>query len=433
MCGHVSVPGDKSISHRAALFSLLASGPCSASGWLESQDTLASLNAVKLLGAKFSLKDNHLELEPAKQSSLQSGDLEIDCGNSGTTCRLLCGLLAGWLPADRPDISITLTGDESLSARPMSRVVDPLRSMGATINYQNHEGQLPIRIIGSALTGTRCQLKVPSAQVKSALLLAAVFATKKTTVQGAGSSRDHTERLFATMGLKVGGFPGTGDLSFERQQKPGIYNLEVPADPSSAAFFQVAAAMIPGSEITVKNQSLNEGRAGALQVLKRAGATVEIFNRRGLPGEELGDVTISFSEQKPFTISEPEIPALIDELPVLAVLATQARGETLITGAADLRVKESDRISAMTDNLRKLGADIEELADGWKIVGPTALHGGTEKDPVVIETRDDHRIAMAFAVAALVTEGACALDDDACVGVSYPNFWKTWDQLLKRA
>jgi len=428
--GVVAVPGDKSISHRAALFVLLADGPCSAAGWLESQDTLSSLQAVKNLGAEASISNGFLRVSPPGNLMNSSGNIIIDCGNSGTTTRLLCGLLAGLLPVS--GLQVVLEGDASLMSRPMGRVVNPLQAMGAKIEYLDKEGYLPLKISGAALTGTTCTLKVASAQVKSALLLAAINARGTTIVQGAGSSRDHTERLFATMGISVGGFPGTGDLSLNGPLSGRAFDIQVPADPSSAAFFQVAAAMVPDSSLLIKNQSLNVGRAGALAVLQRAGAGVSISHRNGAPGEEMGDVLVEAGDLKSFRIEAGEIPSLIDELPVLAVLATQARGETLITGAEELRVKESDRITAMTVALKNVGADIQELPDGWRIVGPTRLHGGTEDRPVVVETVDDHRIAMAMAVAALVCEGTMALDDDACVGVSYPNFFQTLDKLLHR-
>lgn len=407
---------------------LLASGPCRAGGWLESQDTLCSLEAVKALGAQVVLKDGVIELTAPDPSDLPTGSLTLDCGNSGTTTRLLCGLLAGWLPAG--GLQVVLEGDASLSSRPMGRVVDPLHSMGAEIEYLDKDGHLPLRISGADLQGAVCTLKVPSAQVKSALLLAALNTNGKTVIRGAGSSRDHTERLFATMGIAVGGFPGMGDLHLSGPLSGGSYDIQVPADPSSAAFFQVAAALVSGSSLMVKSQSLNEGRAGALAVLQRAGAKVEISNRQGAPGEEMGDVKVSAAHLNAFQIEAAEIPSLIDELPILAVLATQAQGETLITGAEELRVKESDRIAAMTVALKKVGADIQELPDGWRICGPTPLKGGDATSPVVIETVDDHRIAMAMAVAALVSEGTIMLDDDGCVGVSYPDFFQTLDSYL---
>ncbi|PID81626.1 3-phosphoshikimate 1-carboxyvinyltransferase [bacterium DOLJORAL78_65_58] len=426
--GRVAVPGDKSISHRAALFTLLADGPCRAEGWLESDDTLRSLEAVAALGGRTHRRGRRITITPPDPDSLGSEPLTLDCGNSGTTTRLLCGLLAGWLPVGGP--AVTLTGDASLSSRPMARVVDPLRGMGARITYLGQEGRLPLRMEPSVLEGRICDLEVPSAQVKSALLLAGLFADGRTTVRGAGSSRDHTERLLATMGIPVEGFPGSGDLSLDGPLSGRAYRIIVPADPSSAAFFQVGAAILPGSRVLVPDQSLNPGRAGALRVLERAGARVKIGNRRGAPGEEMGDVEVSARALRAFQITPEDVPPLIDELPILAVLATQAAGETVITGAAELRVKESDRIAATARFLRGMGANIVELRDGWRVIGPTPLHGGEPSAPLFVATHGDHRIAMAAGVAALVAAGTTILDDDACVRVSYPEFFVTLDQLL---
>jgi 3-phosphoshikimate 1-carboxyvinyltransferase len=406
------VPGDKSISHRAALFGLIAAGPCRATGWLDSEDTRASLAAVQKLGAEVSLEKGVLEISPPLSPPTES--VTIDCGNSGTTARLLTGLLAGWLTPG--SAGVDLQGDASLSRRPMGRVVDPLRAMGADITWLGESGRLPIRIQGSKLKGIDHHLEIASAQVKSALLLAGLFAEGNTTVAGADGSRDHTELLLNTMGPLA---------------KPGRFDIRVPGDPSSAAFFQTAAALVPGSEIIVPGQSINYTRCGALRVLRRAGVKVAIERPSGESGgEPLGDVRVSHNLLKSFTITASDIPALVDEIPVLAVLATQAEGESLITGAAELRVKESDRLAVMTENLKRLGADVVELDDGLKITGPTPLVGGTPGHPVVLETAGDHRVAMAMAVAALVTKDETVLDEDTCVAVSYPYFFQTLDKLL---
>lgn len=324
--------------------------------------------------------------------------------------RLLLGLLAGWL--DRDGAVVRLVGDASLSNRPMARVVDPLRQMGADIEYQGQEGRLPIVVRGARLKGCQSRLKVPSAQVKSALQLAGLFAQGQNIIEGADGVRDHTERLLAVMGS-------------QRQ----AYHITVPRDPSAAAFFQVAAALIPGSSVTVHDLSLNPGRAGALAILHRAGVQVDIQQKVFDPAEPMGSVTTVHDQLQAFTIAEDEVPSLIDELPILAVLATQCTGTTTITGAHDLRVKESDRIAAMTVMLKSLGADITEQPDGWTIIGPTKLQGGSESEPVVVATHGDHRVAMSAAIAALVTEGHVALDDDGCVGVSFPDFFVTLDAL----
>jgi 3-phosphoshikimate 1-carboxyvinyltransferase len=412
LTGNVAVPGDKSVSHRAALFGLIASGPCRAAWWLDCDDTRASLAAVQTLGATVSFASDVLKISPPVSPPTEH--VTIDCGNSGTTARLLTGILAGWLSAG--SAGVVLQGDASLSRRPMGRVVEPLRAMGADIDWLDEPGRLPIRIRGAKLKGVDHHLEVASAQVKSALLLAGLFAEGNTTVTGADGSRDHTELLLKTMG---------------GLDNPGRFDIRVPGDPSSAAFFQVAAAMVPGSEVTVNRQSINYTRTGALRVLRRAGAKVTIERPSGEPGgEPLANVKVAHNSLKSFTITAGYMPALIDEIPVLAVLATQAEGETVITGAAELRVKESDRLAVMAENLKLLGAKVVELKDGLKITGPTPLIGGESGQPVKLKTAGDHRVAMAMAVAALVTKGETVLDDDACVAVSYPYFFQTLEKLL---
>jgi 3-phosphoshikimate 1-carboxyvinyltransferase len=408
--GEVSLPGDKSISHRAVLFSLLTDGPCSASGWLDSQDTRSSLGAVEALGGTSEFREGVLYITPPAVPPRAPELITIDCGNSGTTVRLLLGLLAGWL--DKKGAAVRLVGDASLSSRPMARVVDPLRQMGADIDFEGRDGRLPIVVRGAALKGCRHPLKIPSAQVKSALQLAGMFAQGQNTIEGADGVRDHTDRLLAVMGPEL---------------RP--YHITVPRDPSAAAFFQVAAALVPGSSVTVHDLSLNPGRAGALAALHRAGVQVDIKQTVTDPAEPMGSVTTASGLLQAFTIAENEVPSLIDELPILAVLATQCSGTSTITGAHDLRVKESDRIAAMTAMLKNLGADITEQPDGWIITGPTKLQGGSEFKPVVVRTHGDHRVAMSAAIAALVTEGHVALDDDGCVGVSFPDFFITLDAL----
>ncbi len=436
LTGAVVVPGDKSVSHRAALFALLASGPCRASGWLASADTLASLEAVAALGARIARDGDRITVDAAAAPAacLRTGKepLLIDCRNSGTTARLLCGLLAGWLPPDGP--GVVLDGDASLRGRPMSRVVAPLRAMGARIEWLGAEGRLPLRVRGASLRGVVHALPVPSAQLKSALLLAGLHADGETVVDGGGSSRDHSERLLTAMGAAPR--PGPGDRLVVRARR-GLrpYDLAVPADPSTAAFFQVAAAMVPGSRLTVRGQALGPGRTGALDVLRAAGAEVVIESKAAADDparEPAGDVSVGAGPLRAFTIGAAEVPGLVDELPVLAVLATACAGTTVISGAEELRVKESDRIALMARGLRALGADLEERPDGLVIHGPTVLRGGTPAAPIRHETGGDHRIAMALAVAALTSEGDSALDDPDCVAVSFPEFFPTLDDLLKR-
>ena len=411
---------------------LLSNGPCRASGWLDSDDTRASLAAVQALGAEVEFGDGVLTVIPPGQESSPGADgqrLEIDCANSGTTARLLCGLLSGWLTQGGP--VVVLTGDESLSRRPMARVTDPLRSMGADIRWLGEAGTLPLSVRGSILHGGDFQLDVPSAQVKSALLLAGVTANISVTIRGAGGSRDHTERLLESMGVPVESDPGGDIVTLPGPFSAGGFDLPVPGDPSSAAFLQVASALVPDSQITVRGQSLNPGRAGALAVLRRAGVGVTgDQNPASGPGEPVGDVTTVYGSLQAFSVGEEEVPSLIDELPILAVLATQAVGETRITGASDLRNKESDRIEAMGSQLRRLGARIEDRPDGWRITGPTPLSTGRSDEPLVMKTCGDHRVAMALAVAALITEGQMILDDEECVAISFPEFFSTLNGLL---
>ena len=427
LTGTVSIPGDKSISHRAALFGLIAGGPSRATGWLDCQDTRSSLAAVQALGAQASVDDGVLEILPP---GAPPGDpVTIDCENSGTTARLLTGLLAGWLPEGGPEI--VLVGDASLSRRPMNRVVEPLRSMGADITWLETNGHLPLKIRGAPLVGFDHQLPVASAQVKSALLLAGLFARGRTTVAGAGGSRDHTELFFHTLGVDCQDDPVESRLLVTGPVRCGAFDIKVPGDPSSAAFFQVAAAIVPGSDVFVPGQSINYTRTGALRFLRRAGAKVGIERPSGQPGgEPCGDVRVAHNLLQGFVVEGPDIPTVIDEIPVLAVLATQSVGVTNITGAAELRVKESDRLAVMAENLKRLGADVVEREDGLKITGPTPLVGGESGRPLVLKTAGDHRVAMAMAIAALVTKGETALDEDVCVAVSYPYFFQSLEKLL---
>lgn len=382
---------------------------------------------MRSLGAEVTLAGDTLHVTPPETPPTKA--ISIDCGNSGTTARLLAGILAGWLPTG--SAGVVLEGDASLSLRPMNRVVDPLRSMGADITWLGEPGRLPFRVGGAKLEGREHVLEVASAQVKSALLMAGLFARGITTVRGAGASRDHTELLLQTMGVSCDAESGSTDPRVRGPVQARAFDIRVPGDPSSAAFFQVASALVPGSEVVVPGQSLNYTRTGALRVLRAAGVKVVIERPSGpVQGETMGDVRTSYNLRWPFSLSAGDIPALVDEIPVLAVLATQAKGESLITGAAELRVKESDRLAMMADNLKELGAHVVELDDGLKITGPTPLVGGPPGRPMVMKTAGDHRIAMAMAVAALVTEGETVLDDEACVAVSYPYFFQTLEKLL---
>ncbi len=428
LAGAFTAPGDKSISHRAVLLALLADGPCRATGWLDCADTQSSLAAARALGAATTHVGDAISVTPA--STLPAGPVLVDCGNSGTTARLLMGVLAGLLPAGGP--VVTLTGDASLCRRPMARVVDPLRRMGAGLDYAGQDGRLPVVVRGAPLRGVDHELAVASAQVASALLLAGLGAEGRTVVRGAAGARDHTERMLRGLGVPVEA--GASGLSVHGPRRLPAFALVVPGDASSAAFFQVAAALVPGSRVESRGQSLNPTRTGALRVLERAGAivTCEPAGKAAdaAAGEPRGNVVVAAGSLRAFTIDAAEMPSLVDEIPALAVLATQCAGRTVISGAAELRVKESDRLALLARNLRRLGAAVDERADGLVIEGPSMLRGGAAEAPLVLETAGDHRIAMAMAVATLCANGETALDDEACVGVSFPGFFGVMDRLL---
>jgi len=418
LLGTVKVPGDKSVSHRAALFAPLGSGACRITGWLEAEDTGRSLTAVEGLGAEVGRDGGDLVISPGSFPEIgavvaDSPVIDIDCGNSGTTTRLLMGLLAG------RSVRVRLDGDASLRSRPMARVVDPLRLMGARIIYEGEDGRLPVLIEGAALTGIDYRLPVASAQLKSALLLAGLCADGETVVSGGGVSRDHTDRMLLAMGAD---FEDIDDRSTLRPGRPlALPDMTVPGDPSSAAFLLAAAVVVPRSEVTVTGMMLNPSRALYLGKMNAMSAQLDIRGDEGGSVERVGAVTASHRVLRATDIGGGGIPALIDELPLLAVLAAHAEGVTRIRNARELRFKESDRIVTTAAGLRALGIEVVEYDDGLDIVGcpdgfPTA--GVAE-----ITTHGDHRIAMAFAVAGLASRGGVALDDEACVAVSFPDFF----------
>lgn len=427
LAGDLRVPGDKSVSHRVTLMALLADGPCRAAGWLDSADTRASLGAVRALGAAVTLVDGVIIVDPgtAPAAALLSGGepLTIDCGNSGTTARLLMGLLAGWLPTG--GAGVILDGDGSLRSRPMARIATPLQAMGADIAWQGEPDRLPVLVKGADLAGHDHTMPVASAQLKSALLLAGLRAAGATVVHGGGDSRDHTERLLRTMGVTVDSGP-EGSLAVAGGSPMRAFDVTVPGDLSTAAFLLVAAALVPDSRVTIRGVGLGPGRTGILPALARAGARVDVrrTDDDDPAREPVGDVTVAAGPLRAFTVEGHEVPGMVDELPALAVLATACPGETRVTGAEELRHKESDRIALMTAGLTRLGADVTATPDGWTIVGGHPLRG-SDDGPLVLATGGDHRIAMALALAALVADGETALDDGECVAVSFPDFFAT--------
>jgi 3-phosphoshikimate 1-carboxyvinyltransferase len=415
--GSISVPGDKSISHRALLFGALASGETRVTGLLDAEDVRSTRRAVEALGATVRDEGGEIVVVPPERLR-EPGDV-IDCGNSGTSLRLLTGVLSAV-----PGLSV-LTGDASLRRRPVRRVIDPLRRMGADLSAREGDRLPPVVVRGGPLRGARHVLEVASAQVKSAILLAGLFAEGETTVTEPERSRDHTERMLSGMGVPVG---VDGLTVTVRAARPRGGRVDVPGDISSGAFFLCGAAALPGSEVTVRGLGTNPTRTGLLDVLRAMGAEVALANAREVAGEPRADVTVRSRELRATEIRGAIIPRLIDELPVVMVMATQARGRTVIRDARELRVKESDRLAAMGETLARAGARIELFEDGCAIEGPTRLRG------VEVATRLDHRIAMSMAIAQLLSGGdEVVLDDVACVATSFPSFFGLLDGLCAGA
>ena len=411
--GEMTPPGDKSISHRAVILGSLARGKTRASGFLASRDTLATANAFRSMGIGVEVGAGGVEISGKGIYGLEAPRKTIDAENSGTTARLLTGVLSA------QSFGSTITGDDSLRRRPMSRVTAPLRSMGARISG---EGELlPLHITGSELLGIDYRSPVASAQVKSAILLAGLYAAGRTSVTEPERTRDHTERMLRHFGVPV-------EVSGTRVSvSPGVEfsgtELEIPSDISSAAFFIVAALLNPGSEIMVKNVGLNPLRTGVLDILREMGADISVENRRECCGEPVGDLIARHGALRAVRVEGESVSRAIDELPVISVAACFAEGETVISGAGELRVKETDRISAMTGELSKLGADIRETPDGMIINGTDKLRGAR------CESRGDHRVAMSLAVAATRARGETVIGDAGCVSISFPEFFPLFETL----
>jgi 3-phosphoshikimate 1-carboxyvinyltransferase len=416
--GQLALPGDKSISHRALLLGAIADGTSRIENFLPAADCLATLNAVCALSIEVEdPSPTSLIVHGRGLHGLQEPQNVLDCVRSGTTMRLLAGILAG-----QPFVSI-LSGDLQLRRRPMARIAEPLRLMGATVLGRDGGRLPPLAIRGGDLHGIDYALPVASAQVKSALLLASLYASGPTTVREPGPARDHTERMLLAMGaqLDVAGVEGDrpGPATAVRIVPGGSLrplDLTVPGDFSSAAFLIVAATLVPGSEVTLEGVGVNPTRTGLLDILQAMGAHVALENERAAGGEPVADVVVRASELRGTEVSGPVVVRMIDEFPVLAVAATQARGETLVRDAAELRVKETDRIATTVQELRRLGADIDPRPDGFVVHGPTLLRGAP------VDCHGDHRLAMALAVAGLVAAGETVVHDADSIGDSFPGF-----------
>ena len=415
--GTYAPPGDKSISHRAILFGAFSEGESRYEKFLEAVDCLHTLEAMRQMGIAIQHEKGtgQVVITGKGLHGLSAPGRALYLGNSGTSMRLFLGILAG------QRFETVLTGDPSLSGRPMRRVTEPLKQMGAQIKGKENGNFAPLTIRGGKLRGIDFDNKLSSAQVKSALLFAGMYAEGRTLVREAIPSRDHTERFLEAAGAhfqKVG-----SHLIIEKTEMLLPLRARVAGDISSAAFFIVGAAMIPGSDLTVRDVGLNPTRTGLLDVLRRMGATIETEETQSIP-EPMGNIRIRGSKLKGTGITHAEIPSLIDELPVLMVAMALAEGESLISGAAELRVKETDRIQSMVRNLKAIGASIEELPDGSLIRGVEEFHGAT------VESFGDHRTAMSMGVASLATKGTITVTDTGCIATSYPSFMEHFGKLL---
>jgi 3-phosphoshikimate 1-carboxyvinyltransferase len=414
--GHIAVPGDKSISHRAVLVGALCEDETRIRGFGRSADTESTIAAVGALGARVDELDvDTLVVHGVGLRGIVEPSQAVDCGNAGTLMRLLAGVLAGQRG------SYELVGDASLSRRPMARVAEPLRAMGATV--ETVDGHAPLTVSGGLLQALRYELPVASAQVKSAVLLAGLNTEGgETIVVEPVPTRDHTERLLERAGAQVVRAPGR--VSVRPATHLALTELEIPGDFSSAAPLLVAATIVPGSELTVHGVGLNSRRTGLLDVLERMGARIAVYNRRSIGGEPAGDVEIRSSELVGTSVTAGEVPVLVDELPLFALAACHAHGDSTVRGASELRAKESDRIAGVVEELRKLGAHIRATRDGFRVRGvPARLRGGS------MDARGDHRLAMLGAVAGLSSrEGVDVAGADA-VETSFPGFFGLLDQL----
>ena len=411
--GEITVPGDKSISHRAVMLGALANGTTHITGFLMGEDCLSTIDCFRKMGVEIEITDSEVIVEGVGLHGLCAPEETLYTGNSGTTTRLLCGILAG------QPFTATLNGDASIQKRPMGRVIKPLREMGASIEGKN-DNYCPLTLYPSELYGIEYRLPVASAQLKSDILLAGLYAEGQTTVIEPAPSRDHTERMFRALGVEVETHGST--ITLEPPEDLYAVDIRVPGDISSAAFFLVAGAIVEGSELTIRNVGVNPTRTGILDVLHEMGADISISNFHD-DAEPVCDLTVKHSMLRGVEIGGSIIPRLIDELPVIAVAAAYAEGETVIRDAQELKVKESNRIAAMVTELKKAGVDAEETADGMIIRGGKRPHGAA------FETYKDHRIAMSLAVLALAARSACRIDEPEVVAISYPDFFHTLERL----
>ena len=413
--GTVTVPGDKSISHRAVLFGSIAKGITRVEGFLQGADCLSTISCFRRLGIDIENEAGIVTVHGKGLHGLQAPTEVLDCGNSGTTTRLISGILSG------QKFPVTLTGDASIQKRPMGRIIKPLTQMGAQITSERGDGCAPLHIQGGSLHGIHYQSPVASAQVKSAILLAGLYAKGETAVTEPTLSRNHTELMLKGFGADISSSGTTA--SIRPVSELHGQGITVPGDISSAAYFLAAGSLIPNSEILIQNVGINPTRAGIITVCNAMGADLTLLNEHVVSGEPVADLLIRTSQLKATTIEGAIIPTLIDELPVIALMACFAEGTTIIRDAAELKVKESDRIQVMVDNLTAMGAHVEGTDDGMIIEGGHPLHGA------VVDSHLDHRIAMTFAIAGKLASGETEITGAECVNISYPTYYQDMEML----
>ena len=418
--GTLTVSGDKSISHRAVMLGSLATGTTEIEGFLPGEDCLSTIRCFRSMGVQIEQNGSSVKVFGRGLRELTAPAGILDCGNSGTTTRLLSGVLAA------QHFNSVLSGDASIQRRPMKRIMIPLRAMGADITSVSGNDCAPLSVHGKQLYGIHFNSPIASAQVKSAVLLAGLYASGQTTVTEPALSRDHTERMLRSFGAKVltGNFEDRPSVTVTETQNLYGTEISVPGDISSAAFFLVGASIVPGSEVVLRNVGINPTRDGVISALRAMGAKIEVLDVRNEDSEPAADLLVRYAPLHGTEIGGALIPRLIDELPVLAAAAAVAEGRTVIRDAAELKVKESNRIRTMAEGLSRLGAKVEETKDGLIIDGGAALHGGA------VESYSDHRIAMSFAILSLVTDGEVRISDPDCVNISAPTFYEDLKSLL---
>lgn len=412
----IKIPGDKSISHRAVMLGSIAEGTTEIDGFLTGADCLSTISCFQQLGVNIQRDGEKVTVHGVGLQGLKEPDSVLDVGNSGTTIRLISGILAG------QNFTSLLTGDSSIRRRPMKRVLDPLGKMGAEVLGRDNNNKAPFAIKGKELESISYKTPVASAQIKSAILLAGLYSKGTTTVIEPEKSRNHTEVMLKGFGAEIE--EGPNFSSVKGFPKLMGQKITVPGDISSAAFFIAGALILPDKEVCIENVGLNETRTGIIDVFREMGGDIQIINERYTSGEKVGDIIVKSSKLKGVTFGGEIIPRLVDEIPVIAVAATQAEGVTIIHGAEELKIKESDRLKTISKELSKMGADIEETDDGL------IIKGGTPLKYADCESYDDHRIAMSCAIAGLVSDGGVSIDDLSCVDISFPGFFETIKSLI---